>query len=234
MAATVSWEGLRELAGFRAEKGRAISFYLNLDPRVSPTAGDVATRVNSLLDEAGKRAIAARTDLTHDQRVSLKADLDRIRSYYEMEFSRDGANGLAVFSDGLDNFWRPLPLTAAVRDEVKVNEEFYLTPLVPLVGRGDGALVAFVGRERGEQLGDQTPVAAPPKRFGTHHTRCWSSNYTPKRMLPLGLSHPRRVASEGGCADAGEALLAWLAAPESAELDLVPVLDSGLGDRGRE
>ena len=111
MAATVSWEGLRELAGFRAEKGRAISFYLNLDPRVSPTAGDVATRVNSLLDEAGKRAIAARTDLTHDQRVSLKADLDRIRSYYEMEFSRDGAHGLAVFSDGLDNFWRPLPLT---------------------------------------------------------------------------------------------------------------------------
>jgi hypothetical protein len=72
------------------------------------------------------------------------------------------------------------------------------------------------------------------ERIGTHHTRCWSSNYTLERMLPLGLSHPRRVASEGGCTDAGEALLAWLAAPESAELDLVPVLDSGFGQRGRE
>ena len=201
MAATVSWEGLRELAGFRAEKGRAISFYLNLDPRVSPTAGDVATRVNSLLDEAGKRAIAARTDLTHDQRVSLKADLDRIRSYYEMEFSRDGANGLAVFSDGLDNFWQPLPLTASVDDEIKINDEFYLTPLVPLVGRGEGALVAVVGRERGElyrlrggrldEIADRTE-----EQHGRHDQGGWSQARYQRHIENLVASHLRRIADE--------------------------------------
>jgi hypothetical protein len=49
MAATVSWEKLKELAGFRAVKGRAVSLYLDLDPSVAPTAGDVATRANALL-----------------------------------------------------------------------------------------------------------------------------------------------------------------------------------------
>ena len=201
MAATVSWEGLRELAGFRAEKGRAISFYLNLDPRVSPTAGDVATRVNSLLDEAGKRAIAARTDLTHDQRVSLKADLDRIRSYYEMEFSRDGAHGLAVFSDGLDNFWRPLPLTAPVDDEIKINDEFYLTPLVPLVGRGEGALVAVVGRERGELYrlrgGRLEEIADCTKEQpGRHDQGGWSQARYQRHIENLVASHLRRIADE--------------------------------------
>ena len=46
MAETVTWDGLRELAEFRAESGCAISLYLNLDPSLSPTAGD-ATRISS-------------------------------------------------------------------------------------------------------------------------------------------------------------------------------------------
>ena len=49
MAETVSWDGLRELAEFRAEKGCAISLYVDLDPSTTPTAGDAATRMSSLL-----------------------------------------------------------------------------------------------------------------------------------------------------------------------------------------
>lgn len=150
MAATVSWEGLRGLAEFRAEKGCAISLYVDLDPSVAPTAGDAQVRVNSLLDEAAKSDGASRGNLTHDQKQSLKADLERVRRYFEQEFSREGAHGVAVFCAGLDNVWRPLPLTESVPDQVRVNREFFLTPLVPLVGRGEGALVAVVGRERGD------------------------------------------------------------------------------------
>ncbi len=150
MASTVSWEGLRALAEFRAVKGYAISLYLDLDPSSSPTAGDAATRLNSLLDEAAKSNGTARGELTHEQRVSLRTDFERIRRYFDQEFERDGARGVAVFCAGLDNVWRPLPLTEVVADEARVNREFYLTPLVPLVGRGEGALVAVVGRERGD------------------------------------------------------------------------------------
>ncbi len=153
MAGTVSWNGLRELASFRAEKGCAISCYLGLDPSDAPTAGGVQTRVKSLLDEAAKSGGSDPSNLTHDQREALKEDFERIRRYFEDEFVRDGAHGAVVFCAGLDNFWGPIALSEAVPNGVKVGREFYLAPLVPLLGRGEGALVAAVSRERGEVYG---------------------------------------------------------------------------------
>ena len=149
MARTITWDELRDLAGFEAEKGCAISLYLDLDPHLTPTPADASTRLHSLLDEAAKGDGANRRDMTHDQREALKADFERIREFYSLEFTRNGAHGLAIFSSGLDNIWRPLPLTEAVPDGVKVGRQLYLAPLVPLVGRGEGALVVVVGRESG-------------------------------------------------------------------------------------
>ncbi|TML15117.1 MAG: hypothetical protein E6G31_04130, partial [Actinobacteria bacterium] len=103
MAETVSWDGLRELAEFRAEKGCAISFYLDLDPRTAPTAGDAATRTNALLTDGERHAETNNRGLTHDQRVALKQDFARIREYFANEFQRNGAHGVAVFSAGMDN-----------------------------------------------------------------------------------------------------------------------------------
>ncbi len=63
---------------------------------------------------------------------------------------RDGARGLVVFAAGLDNVWRVLPLTERVEDEARVSSGLYVAPLVPLVGRGEGALIVAVSRERGQ------------------------------------------------------------------------------------
>ena len=54
----------RELAGFRAEKGCAISLYLDLDPKNVPTAGDADARVSSLLVEGERHAGADGRGLT--------------------------------------------------------------------------------------------------------------------------------------------------------------------------
>ena len=70
---------MRELAGFRAENGCAVSLYVNLDPSEAPTAADVETRVNSQLAEAERLADERKSSTTHDQREGLKADLERIR-----------------------------------------------------------------------------------------------------------------------------------------------------------
>src|ERR1700694_1079705 len=150
MAETVNWDGLRKLAEFRAQKGCAISLYVDLDPSSAPTAGDADTRFNSLLGEGERSAGANDGGLTHDQRIGLKADFERLREYFENDFDRDGAHGLAVFSAGLDNVWRPRTLIESVPDRIRVGREFHLAPLVPLVGRGEGEIVAVVGRERGE------------------------------------------------------------------------------------
>jgi peptide chain release factor subunit 1 len=199
MAATVSWEALRDLAGFRAAKGVAVSFYLDLDPSVTPTAGELATRVNSLLADAARHV--DRSDLNHDQRKSMRVDLDRIRTYVENELVRDGAHGLAVFADDLDNLWRPLTLTESVSDAVKADAELYLTPLVPLVGRGEGALVAVVGRERGElyrlRAGRLEPLAelteVQPRR---HDQGGWSQANYQRHIDHLVQEHLQRVADE--------------------------------------
>ena len=198
MAATVSWEKLRELAGFRAGRGRAISLYLDLDPSVAPTAGDVAARANSLLHE-GERALGAK-ELTHDQRAGLKGDLERIRRYLDDDFDRQGTRGLAVFAGDLDNLWTVLPLTEHVPDAVKVGTELYLAPLVPLMGRGEGALVAVVSRERGEvyRLQDgrlHELVDEGEEQPGRHDQGGWSQANFQRHIDELTAEHMRRVAA---------------------------------------
>ena len=150
MASSVTWDSLRDLARLRAEKGCAISLYLDLDPSVSPTTGDASSRVNALIDEVERSHAATRPELTHEQREGLRRDVERLRRFFAQEFTREGARGYAVFTAGLDNVWQDLPLSESVPDAVRVGRTFYLAPLVPLVGRGEGAIVAFVGRERGD------------------------------------------------------------------------------------
>ncbi len=203
MAATISWDSLKQLAAFRAQKGCAVSLYADLDPSTTPTAGDAATRVRSLLDEGLKSDGAGRSDLTHHQRQALRDDFERIRRYFEDDFVRDGAHGVAVFCSGLDNLWRPLPLTEPVVDEVHVGRELYLTPLVPLVGRGDGALVAVVSREqgrvyrlRGGRLEDL--VDRFEEQPGRHDQGGWSQARFQRHIDKLVDEHLRTVADELG------------------------------------
>jgi peptide chain release factor subunit 1 len=201
MAETVSWDGLRELAAFRAEKGCAISFYLDLDPKTTPTAGDAATRMSALLSDGERHAETNNRGLTHDQRIALKQDFARIRDYFANEFERDGAHGLAIFSAALDNVWRPRALIESVPDRVRVGREFHLAPLVPLVGRGEGAIVAFVGRERGElfrlrsgrldELVDRTDDVP-----GRHDQGGWSQARFQRHIEKLVGEHLRDVAEE--------------------------------------
>ena len=54
MAAPVTWEAVRELAGFRSKTGCAFSLYLDLDPSSTPTPADAETRLRSLLARAEK------------------------------------------------------------------------------------------------------------------------------------------------------------------------------------
>ncbi len=201
MARTVTWEELRGLAAFQAQKGCAVSVYMNLDPSVAPTAGDVQTRLNSLLDEAAKSDGATARNLTHAQKQGLKADLERIRRYFDQEFVRDGAHGLAVFCDGLDDVWTPIPLVAAVPDEVRVDTRLYLAPLVSVVGRNEGALVVVVGREQGRfyrlsagRLEEVTDLSdEQPRR---HDQGGWSQARFQRHVDELASEHLRRVADE--------------------------------------
>src|SRR3954467_13928899 len=113
----MTWEQLRELAGFRAEKGCAVGIYVALDPRVPRTPPDVETKVNSLLAAAERLLEERKSSMGRDQREGLKQDLQRVRDWFEDGFDRQGALGLAVFAAGLDNFWATLTVPGRVSDE---------------------------------------------------------------------------------------------------------------------
>ena len=198
MAGTVTWSLLRELAGFRAEKGCAISLCLNLDPSDVPTAGDAQTRMNAMLHAADR---TDRTDLTHEQRAALKADFERIATWFDDEFERDGSQGLAVFAAGLDNFWRTLALPEPVRDSAKVSRNFYVSPLVSLVSRGDGTIVAVVGREQGQlyrlRAGRLEEIAEHyDEQPGQHDKGGWSQGRYQRHIEKLVQEHLKGVAQE--------------------------------------
>jgi peptide chain release factor subunit 1 len=199
MAATVTWETLRELAGFRSDKGCAISLYVDLDPSSTPTAAELESRRRALIADVEKRADTL--EHRHEGKRALRADLERIRRWWSDEFDRDGARGLAVFASSLDNYWRALPLAERVPDEVRLGHDLYLAPLVPLVGRGDGALVAFVSRERGqvfrlrggrlEEIVDQTDEQ--PRQ---HDQGGWSQARYQRHIEKLVDDHLKTVGGE--------------------------------------
>lgn len=197
VATTISLDTLRELAAFRAERGCAISVFLNLDPADSPTAVDVATRVGSVLNAVHRQLPDG---LDHERRQGARSDLDRLERFFvDGEFDRDGAAGYALFVDGPDDIWQALPLIAPVQDGARVGEEFHLAPLVPQLGRGEGALVVVVNRERGSlyrlhggrllELVDLSEEA--PRR---HDQGGWSQSRFQRHVDKTAQDHYRAIA----------------------------------------
>jgi peptide chain release factor subunit 1 len=88
-----------------------------------------------------------------------------------------------------------------VEDCVRVADELYLTPLVALAGGRNGALVAYVGRERGDVYelrdGRLEPVASrfeeQPRR---HDQGGWSQARYQRHIDELADRHLRDVAEE--------------------------------------
>src|SRR2546423_15318999 len=109
MADTVTWQLLRGLAEFRPGRGCALSIYFRLDPREVPTQREILSRITSLLDEARRKGESMGSQLSHDELAALRADLGRVRDWFETEFDRSGVRGAAVFPARLDNSFRPLP-----------------------------------------------------------------------------------------------------------------------------
>jgi peptide chain release factor subunit 1 len=201
VAGSITWEQLRELAAFRARQGCAVSIYIGIDPSTVPTAGDLASHTRSLLARAERQLDERRGALSHDERKALGRDLERVESWFGSEFSREGVRGVAVFSAELEDLFLPLPLPLPwpVDDEARIAKQLYLAPLVRVVGRGDGALVAYVGRERGDvyrlRAGQLLPLADETADVpGRHDQGGWSQARYGRHIEAIVDRHLRDVA----------------------------------------
>ena len=199
MAGTITWDQLRELASFRARNGCAVSLYVGLDPSIVPTAGDLASHTRSLLARAERQLDEQGGTLSRDERQAVTRDLDRIEAWFGEEFSREGVQGVAVFAADLDGLFTPLLLPWPVEDEARIAKQLYLAPLVPLLGSGDGALIAYVGRERGDVYrlrgGQMVPLADESTEVpGRHDQGGWSQGRYERHIETIVDRHLRDVA----------------------------------------
>jgi len=199
MATAVTTDILRELAGFHAENGCALSLYFDFDPSSTPTIPDVETKFNAVVSEAEKAA--ERRTAPRDCRLALRADLARLRAWWRDEFDRDGARGLAVFASSAHGFFRPVPLGEPCGDAVRVGEDLHLAPLAAHLGRGDGALVVHVSRERGtvyrlrggrlQEVADESE-----EQPGQHDQGGWSQARYQRHIENLVQQHLKTVGGE--------------------------------------
>src|SRR3954467_5680425 len=97
MATEITTDRLRQLAETRSAQGKVLSVFINLDPRHFAAPPARATEISSVLDEAA-RASREHRSLTHDERVALQHDINRIAERLRNGADTEGARGLAIFA----------------------------------------------------------------------------------------------------------------------------------------
>jgi peptide chain release factor subunit 1 len=135
---------LRELATLRPEGHKVLSLYLNLDPSEFPTPKARKTELESLLDVVER---AVRDDgLAHEQKVELKHDVERVRTWFTSEFDASGARGAAVFAASAIDLFEVHRLGRPIRSEVTIDDSPFIEPLAGMPG-SDGYSVLLINRQ---------------------------------------------------------------------------------------
>ena len=140
---------LRRLSALQPERGKVLSLYLNLDPSDFGTPSARASAITSLLDEAGRRA--RENGFAHEEAAALREDVERVRRFFDEEFSAKGAASLALFACGPAGLFEALRLPRPVESGAVIDDTPWVEPLARL-GTRERLCVALVSRRTGRIL----------------------------------------------------------------------------------
>jgi peptide subunit release factor 1 (eRF1) len=146
MATDITTDRLRELAETRTARGKVLSVFINLDPREFATPPARATEISSVMDAAA-RSVRDHDDLTHDERVALNHDIERVRDRLRNGVDTEGARGLAVFASEPADLFEILKLPRPVENKVSIADGPCVEPLAQ-IGAGELWWIALVDRRR--------------------------------------------------------------------------------------
>jgi peptide chain release factor subunit 1 len=175
-----------------------ISLYLDLDPERFATAPTRSAQIRSLIDQAA-RELDATTGLSHDELVTLRADLQRVDGYLSSrEPPFQGAGALAVFCSGLDDLFEVIQLSRPIPGRVAIGRSPYVEPLVTALQRRRW-LVALVSRRAGRVMGGPVDRLEQQANFdeyvrGQHDQGGWSQARYERSIEKDTDDHLRRVA----------------------------------------
>jgi peptide chain release factor subunit 1 len=168
---------LRRLAEIRLDRPAVLSLYLDLDPTEFATPPARATAVRSLLDEAD-RQVRDRRDLPHEERMDLRASLERASSVLEGDLPAEGAQALAIFAAESAELFEVLKLPRPLPSRVAIRRSPLVAPLAGLARR-ERWCVALVNRRdarifRGSPDGLREIEQIHDLVFGQHDQGGWS------------------------------------------------------------
>jgi len=168
---------LRSLAELRLDRPVVLSLYLNLDPSQFATPPARKTSVRSLLDEADRRLRDA-NGLSHEDKMALRASLDRAAGFLENDLPSDGAHGLAVFASEPMDLFEALKLPRSVPNRVAIGHSPLVGPLARLARRERWCLALVNRRDarifRGSPDGLREIQQIHDLVFGQHDQGGWS------------------------------------------------------------
>jgi peptide subunit release factor 1 (eRF1) len=137
----ITRDRLRRLAEADVGGAKVLSLFLNLDPREFATPPARSTEIRSLLDRAGRLVREESEQLTHEQKESLKSDIERVAAELGNGAGTKGAHGLAIFSCSAAGMFEMLRLSQPVDHEPVVSDGPYLAPLSSIGEAGKWCVV---------------------------------------------------------------------------------------------
>jgi peptide chain release factor subunit 1 len=141
----ITRERLRRLAGTRPADAKVLSLFLNLDPREFATPPARGTEVRSMIDRAA-RLVREDESLTHAERASLRADLERVQAELgNSGLDAKGAHGLAVFASSAAGLFEVLKLSEPVDHDPVIAASPFVEPL-SAIGAPERWCVLLVNR----------------------------------------------------------------------------------------
>jgi hypothetical protein len=76
---TIDVDTLRRLSAVRPDGAKVLSLYINLDPTEFATPPARASAITSLMNDAQHQVEEIDGDLSHDDRMALREDVDAVR-----------------------------------------------------------------------------------------------------------------------------------------------------------
>jgi peptide subunit release factor 1 (eRF1) len=137
---------LQTLASVKAEDATALSVYLDLDPSLSPTPGDISGRVRAMID----RLREERPDRGSDAMQRFDEGVEQIEQFLagqDLRGERE-VHGAALFAHGQKTF-QALPLWRSAGEAVLAGRRFALRRLASADSRTSELLLVIAGRELG-------------------------------------------------------------------------------------
>src|SRR5215217_1452407 len=143
-AQTLTRGRLRRLADVHPDRGRVLSVFMNLDPSEFATPKARSSQITSVLTEAARR-IEEAGDLEHDERVALKADVERVREVLSGDIAGNGTRALAVFACQPEDLLEVVALREPLASRVVLDDAPFVEPLV-YAGAADRWCVVLCNR----------------------------------------------------------------------------------------